>query len=1161
MLTKNAQTVLEKRYLRKDEQGNVAETPKDLFDRVAKTLAEVDRDYGATDAQIQATRDRFMAVLTALDFLPNSPTLANAGTRTGQLSACFVLPVPDDLGGIFSAIREAALIHQTGGGTGFAFSRLRPKGDLVGSTKGVSSGPVSFMDVFNSATESIKQGGMRRGANMGILRVDHPDILEFIRHKEDLTKLTNFNISVAATDQFMQAVDRGESYNLLNPRGGEVVGTLDARMVFDEIVKRAHSTGEPGLIFIDRINATHPTPWVGDIESTNPCVTGDTWVHTNEGPRLVQDLVGRPFVARVDGKDWRSGPQGFFSTGNKQVFRLETAEGQVLRLTGNHKIRRVIDFTRSRSDADWCEVADLRPGDRVVVNDHRENASWQGSHSNEEGYLLGLLVGDGTLEADKAVLSVWKPALAANGSTSSGVDSVMEAALDAARTLPRRSDFAGWMEVSGRSEMRLSLAAVKHLAENLGMRPGGKAITPAVEQSSSSFYQGFLRGFFDSDGTIIGTQAKGISIRLAQSDLPRLQGVQRMLLRLGIASRIYQDRRPAGSSLLPDGKGGKRSYVTKAQHELVISNDNVAVFSEVVGFGDSDKRLRLDVAMAGYRWELNRERFTARIETIVPDGEETVFDVQVPGLNAFDANGLYAHNCGEQPLLPYESCNLGSINLERMIFTSMGKTEIDWERLRKTIHVATHLLDNVIDANKYPIQEIKDMTKSTRKIGLGVMGFARMLTALRVGYATAKGRALAERVMSFIDFESKVASIALAKVRGPFPAYRKENRFPMLWEARHHQPNRHPDAEFLSLLPDLEEFGIRNSCTTTVAPTGTLSIIADTSGGVEPMFALAFKRFQADTHMIEVDEPFLAEAKREGFYSERLIEEIEANHGSLVGLDGFDLPDWVSDVFVTAHDIKPEDHVLIQAAFQKYNDSATSKTINFSEDATAEEVETAYRLAYQTGCKGITVYRNNSRQFQPLSVPKALTQSKEIVTEVTEVVGGLRWQPRSRSEDLYGFTRCTTTGDGKLYTTINYDEFGMREVFTIVGRSGGTIFSLSEALGRMVSMALQHNIPVDEIANKLIGIRGANPTGFGQTKVLSIPDALGRALKEAPRQLGPVLAQQPRGAVHAMIHAPRVAAHAVEVYGESPECPECGHGLNFGEGCATCRECGFSRCS
>ncbi len=807
MLSKNAVTVLEKRYLRKDESGAVCETPEDLFQRVASTLAEIDAQYGATDAEVQATTERFYDLMYGLDFLPNSPTLANAGTRTGQLSACFVLPVPDDLGGIFETIKHAALIHQTGGGTGFAFSRLRPKNDLVQSTKGVSSGPVSFMDVFNAATESIKQGGMRRGANMGILRVDHPDILDFVRHKEDLSKLTNFNISVAVTDAFMEALEAGKHYHLHNPRSGEVVGTLDAKLVWHEIIQRAWNTGEPGVVFIDRMNRYCPVPWMGGYESTNPC--------------------------------------------------------------------------------------------------------------------------------------------------------------------------------------------------------------------------------------------------------------------------------------------------------------------------------------------------------------------------------------GEQPLIPYESCNLGSINVENFVVTSeQGEAQIDWDRLRTAVHVSTHLLDNVIDANHYPIPEIRDVTLATRKIGLGVMGFARLLFRLGIGYGSEASFKLSEELFSFIDFESKVASIELAKTRGQFPGrngHEAESNafFERLLLERDRHEHRHPLANYAALVREVEAHGIRNSTTTTIAPTGTISIIADTSGGCEPVFALAFKRWQADTHMVDVDKIFLDHAKAHGYYSEELMEAVEANHGSLLGLEGFGLPMSAVETFVTAHDITPSEHVLIQAAFQKYNDSATSKTINFSEDATLEDVETAYSLAWRTNCKGITIYRNNSRQFQPLSVAKAEPKAEaklEVKSETKPEVVHLAPLPRVRSEDLYGYTRVTMTGDGKLYTTVNYDEQGIREVVTNVGRSGGTLNSLSEGIGRLISLALQYNVPVDELAAQLIGIRGANPTGFGPKQILSIPDAIGKVLKDSPRQLGSILSAQP--VLHqAPMLAPKVEAvaapalqgrygvNAVEVYGESPECPECGHSLEFGEGCAVCRGCGYSRCS
>jgi ribonucleoside-diphosphate reductase alpha chain len=781
----------------KDTAGKLSETPEGLFERVSRALAEPERKYGADDAEVNRVAKQFYDLTYNLDFLPNSPTLANAGTRTGQLSACFVLPVPDDLSGIFETIKHAALIHQTGGGTGFAFSRLRPKNDLVQSTKGVSSGPISFMDVFNAATESIKQGGMRRGANMGILRIDHPDIMDFIAHKEDLSKLTNFNISVAVTDKFMAAVEAGTPYDLVNPRSGEVAGQLDARTVFRNVVQRAWSTGEPGLVFMDRMNRYCPVPWMGEYEATNPC--------------------------------------------------------------------------------------------------------------------------------------------------------------------------------------------------------------------------------------------------------------------------------------------------------------------------------------------------------------------------------------GEQPLIPYESCNLGSINLERFVIGEDGQRRIDWERLREVVHVSTHLLDNVIDANKYPIPEIEQVTHATRKIGLGVMGFARMLFLLGVGYGSPESFAVAEQVMSFIDFESKVKSIALAKKRGQFPGrdgheVESNQFFARLLQERHDQPGRHPEARFADLISQVEAHGIRNSTTTTVAPTGTLSIIADTSGGCEPVFALAFKRWQADTHMVDADGVFMSYAKTHGFYGEALMEAIDQNHGTLEGLQGFDIPEDAVRVFRTAHDISPEEHVRLQAAFQHYNDSATSKTINFAEHATVEDVETAYRLAWETGCKGITVYRNNSRQFQPLSVSKKETPAVETAApQAAAPAPALRVRPRP--EDLYGYTRTTHTGDGKLYTTVNYDEYGIREVVTNIGRSGGTLFSLSEAIGRLISLALQHNVPVEDVSRSLIGIRGANPYGFGANQVLSIPDAIGKVLKDSPRQLGQVLVAQPAPAavlapepVKAAKGADRFGPDAVHIYGESPECPECGSGLEFGEGCVTCRGCGYSKC-
>ena len=840
-LADNTLTVLEKRYLDKDENGALKETPDQMFWRVATTLAK--------DEQ---SAQEYFSLMRSLEFLPNSPTIANAGTRTGQLSACFVLPVEDDLGGIFETIKHAALIHQTGGGTGFAFSRLRAKNDFVASTRGKSSGPMSFMDVFNVATDSIKQGGMRRGANMGILRVDHPDIMEFIGYKDDLTKLTNFNVSVGVTDVFLKAVEEGTEYDLINPRTKEVVGQLDAKKVWSEIIKRAWNSGEPGVVFIDRMNAHNPNPGLGDYEATNPC--------------------------------------------------------------------------------------------------------------------------------------------------------------------------------------------------------------------------------------------------------------------------------------------------------------------------------------------------------------------------------------GEQPLVPYESCNLGSINLVKFVKHNIqtGKMEIDWAALREAIEVSTRLLDDVVDANKYvpTVPKIKEVTLATRKIGLGVMGQARMLFKLGIPYNSEEGRQVSQEVYAFIDLVSKETSMDLADKNGAFP-YMVENwdevvafyKKDLTQRAAYAQAAGFQDiaAGYLKLVEDVGTYGFRNSTTTTVAPTGTLSVIADTSGGCEPEFALFISRFQADVEMIELNPVLVEELRSRGFAQSKIdliAQALKDNHGSLVEvMSGVPLdPRVFSDadldtlyelaqVYVVAGDISPTAHVLMQAALQQFCDSAISKTINFPREATVEQVEEAYNLAVKSGCKGITIYRDGSRQFQPLTAgdkgkkeaPKLDLATPEEEAAVfgdeagdtakslndfdlysARVAGRIEArQPRKRPEDLYGFTRRIETGDGKLYVTANYDEEGLREVVLNVGKSGGVLNALVESLGRVISIALQHHTPVADIAKQLVGVRGGVPFGFGPKSVLSIPDAVGKMLNSVPKNLLDVLAPveeiQPMVApAPAPVIEKTMNAETRQVmidHGHSPDCPECGGSLAMAEGCVTCMSCGFSRCA
>ncbi|MDQ3555813.1 MAG: ribonucleoside reductase class II, partial [Gemmatimonadota bacterium] len=954
----------------------------------------------------------------------------------------------------------------------------------------------------------------RRGANMGILRVDHPDILGFIDCKQDITKITNFNISVAVTDAFMGAVERGEDFELVNPRTGANAGRLDAREVWNKIVQNAWRTGEPGVFYVDRANFYNPVPHLGAYEATNPCVTGDTWVHTADGPRMVSDLLHTPSRVRVNGEEHATGLQGFFRTGTKPVVRVRTREGHSLRLTADHRVLRVARHSRWTRETEWCEAGQLRVDDRVVLHDHRANASWPGLRSREEGYLIGLLIGDGTLQADAAVLSVWESAAVGNGPAAdvpAGVRAVMQEALDAARTLPHRADFSGWVPVSGRGEHRLKLAALRDLAEELGMRPGDKAITPKVERASSDFYAGLLRGFFDADGSVQGSQDRGVSVRLSQSDAVRLEAVQRMLLRLGIASRIYRERRAAGTRLLPDGRGGSAEYATRAQHELVISGENIARFAEVVGFGDTGKAMRLRAALDRYRRSLNRECFEARVESISPDGIEDVFDVQVPGIHAFDANGIYAHNCGEQPLLPYDVCNLGSINVGAFFRADVPDTEswyekVDWKEFRRVTQLSTRFLDNVIDANRYPLPEIHDLAQRIRRIGLGVMGFADLLVRLGVAYDSEEGVEVGRRIMEFMDEESKKESERLAEQRGTFPEWERSIWGPDETAARAPNGDR--------IRPERR---LRNCNVTTVAPTGTISIIAACSSGIEPLFAVAFMRNQAGVMMPDVNQDFVELAKRGGWHSEELMERI-AKTGHIHFPE---VPAEVQRAFVTAHDITPEWHVRMQAAFQEFCDSAISKTTNFPHEASTEDVRKIYELAFQLGCKGVTVYRDGSRDNQVLStgatkspaqqaeesgklgeaqariakLEAELRSAREQAAEAERKAAQPRRIKRSRPVVLSGTTRKMGSPLGDVFVTINEDE-GQKpfEVFATLGKAGSIAMADTEAIGRLISLALRFGIPVSEIHTQLRGISSDRAVGFGQNKVLSVPDAIAQAI-------------------------------------------------------------------
>jgi len=1136
-----ATRIWDMKYRLKAQDGTPTDVAiEDTWRRVATALAANERDPARW-------AERFYGALADFRFLPAGRILAGSGTnRDVTLFNCFVMgAIPDSMAGIFEHLREAALTMQQGGGIGYDFSTLRPRGAPVHGVGADASGPLSFMDVWDSMCRTIMSAGSRRGAMMATLRCDHPDIEEFVDAKRDPQRLRNFNLSVLATDAFMKAVADDADWPLLF--GGRTVRTLRARALWDRIMRATYDVAEPGVIFIDRINRANNLAYCETISSTNPCVTGDTWVQTAEGPRQVQDLVGRPSILLVDGQPYASGPLGFFATGHKPTLNLRTVEGYALRLTADHPVRVVSGETRWRLDTAWRAAGELRPGDRLVLHDHRSCTAWAGAYGADEGYLLGLLIGDGTLKHDKAVLSVWTARRMANaGDEVDGTSGVMEAALAAARTLPHRADFAGWQRIAGRDEWRLSLAALKRLALDLGMAPGAKAVTPAMERSSSEFHRGLLRGFFDADGAVLGSQAKGVSVRLAQSDLARLSAVQRMLLRFGIASTIYRDRRPSGTSSLPDGSGGQRDYPTLAQHELVIANDNVQRFAELVGFAHGEKAARLEALIGAYRRRPNRERFVVRVEAIEDAGSAEVFDVQVPGVNAFDANGLYVHNCGEQPLPPYGACLLGSINLARLVKNPFEPDAVlDMVALEDVVPLAVRMLDNAIDVSRFPLPAQAEEAKNKRRMGLGVTGLADALIMCGVRYGSPEAVALTKQWLGAVRRFSYMASSDLAAEKGSFPLF---------------NPARYLQGETVRSLDEdvrasISRYGIRNALLNSIAPTGTISLVADNvASGIEPVFAFAHER----AVLMPDGSKRVEEASN---YAWRLYRHLK----------GADAPP--TEAFVDAQTLSPEAHLAMQAAAQEFVDSSISKTINLPETISFEAFKDIYAEAYRLGCKGCTTYRPNKVTGSVLSTTTAPAVAAPTPPKAE---GGVVYiaQPLDRPQELPGLTyKIKWPGsDHAIYITINdIVQDGRRRPFEIfINSKNMEHYAWTVALTRMISAVFRRGGDVSFVVEELKAV--FDPRGGQWMEGRYVPSllaAIGQVIERHLIDIGflkpddPPLAYDPHAlrataSAGATATAPAIEAEHPATLGQ---CPRCGAAaLTHRDGCDLCFNCGYSRC-
>lgn len=1018
--------IWDKKYRLKTKDGDPIDTDLEgTFKRVANALASVEE---SSELQERWSHKFFWALQQGC--IPAGRIISNAGAwehkpATSTINCTVSGAIGDSMNDILAKVHEAGLTLKSGSGIGYEFSTLRPKGAYVSGAGAYTSGPLSFMDIYDKMCFTVSSAGGRRGAQMATFDVGHPDVMEFIRAKREDGRLRQFNLSLLITREFMEAVVHDRQWALAFPvthkeieqdrlnildsesivwrdwpqKEGYVSNdtglvacriykTIRARRLWDMIMTSTYDYAEPGFILIDKVNELNNNWWCENIRATNPCVTADTWIHTVDGPRQVAELIATPFVAKVDGALHASGAEGFFKTADKAVVRLQTSEGYQLRLTADHRVRRVTRFTRYVTDTEWCEAGQLQPGDRVLLNDHRAAPHWQGDYSKDQGYLMGLLVGDGVLKADKAVLSVWKPAAVANGTEgglSAGVSAVMAEALKAAETLPHRSDFMGWHEVSGRNEFRLSTGALRELAHDLGMRPGDKAISKAMERSSSEFYRGFLRGFFDADGSVQGNQKKGVSVRLAQSDLARLEAVQRMLLRLGIASTLYRNRREAGLRALPNGRGGLTEYSVAAQHELVISGENLLQFQQQVGFADSDKSARLTQLLEGYQRVLNRERFVARVTSITDDGFEAVYDAQIPGINTFDANGLHAHNCGEQPLPEHGACLLGSINLTRFVIDPFtDRARFDWERFREVVAIFTRMLDNVVQINGLPLPEQRDEIMRKRRHGMGYLGLGSALTMLRMKYGSEESLTFTEQVTKELALTGWRTGMELAKEKGAAPVLDEE--FTVTAELLAKRPEMAVDGiavgdsvpgkvlharysrymqqvakEDPELINEMAEHGCRFTHHSSIAPTGTisLSLANNASNGIEPSFAHHYSR------------NIIREGKKSkekvDVYSFELLAYREMVNPQ-ASPDAQDPDEDLPSYFITADTVTPKQHVDIQAAAQKWIDSSISKTANVPTDYPFESFKDIYRYAYEKDLKGCTTFRFNPEVFQGVLV-------------------------------------------------------------------------------------------------------------------------------------------------------------------------------------------------
>jgi len=946
-----------------NEEGKMKKSWAEFWDGVLR---------GEFDSHVHEFNE-YYSIMATREFLPNSPTLFNAGTLLGQLSACFVLSIEDDIESIMTAASDSAVIFKSGGGIGMNYSGLRPTGDIVFTTSGVASGPVSFMRIIDTVTDVVRQGGRRRGANMGILDIDHPDIEAFILCKSETGKFENFNISVMVKESFWDSLAKNEPYPLVNPRNGKVTDRIDPARLFETIAKQAWKNGDPGVVFFDNMNKRNILKNVlGPITSTNPCIVGDSRVSTDRGMIRIADLYDHQMSIRAV-TDARVGPTpvmvypygmkyrarayqasgtelkdvaNVVCSGMKPVYEVQTQHGYRIRATSDHKFR---------TQDGWKPLSELTRNDALYLQSGEGGFGEFGTL--DAGRVVGWTVGDGDISGQRVYLRFY------------GEDK--EVAPTIAEAVAKLTGSPAKINDNPRQDCFYIISRRLYKEFRSAFPDGDKLQVPElVFRGSKDLQRGFLQGLFTADAHINITKNKGCSVRLTSVSRQLLEQVQLLLLNFGIVSKIYFNRRRKQARLLPDGHGGRKQYKCMAYHGLSIDGQSRDMFAREIGFLIQKKQNKLKMWIASKGRNSNREEYVTNVKRVRRVGYESVFDLKEPETHSFIANGLVVHNCGEEPLYPYESCNLGSLNLYAFVKENEGgKKGFEWDHFRESILVALRFLDNVIDVNRFPFPAIERATKRTRKVGLGVMGLADALFALDIPYNSEAGFEFMEKVAEYLSYWAMWESTEVSGRRGPFPLFSssgyRNGELPI--ESYYHREEWKLDWD--ALVRKIGEDGIRNAECTTIAPTGSISMIADTSSGIEPTYALAYEKRVTVGNFYYVDGEFEKRLKLTETYSGKLLKDISDNGGSLQGIDG--MPDDFKAVFQTALDIPWWDHLRAQAAFAKWIAAAVSKTINMPSWVAVSDVLKAYLFAHRLGIKGVTVYRDGSRSGQVLVAPSS----------------------------------------------------------------------------------------------------------------------------------------------------------------------------------------------